>query len=555
MKKLLVACSSYLSSRHRAWDKLREQYTLKFSEYGDIHSICSEQNKDACVVSIVFLDDLLYSQPKPELSTWESDFCEHLIENVTRRCEKSDELFIFGYSFSEAFDPIRNAKRCSNKLRAKIKFAEALEALCERYKSLYVLDIDACLESLGTERAFDPRNWYFARTRLSNLGMEQLVGSVYKIATRYQNPPHKLLVLDCDNTLWGGVVGEEGLAGIQLGTDGLGKAFFDFQKTILHLKDEGVLLALSSKNNIDDVWEVFDKHDSMLLKREDLVAAKVDWNEKSKNILALSKELDLNVNSFVFWDDNPVEREKARFAIPDMLTVDVPSEVHHWPALLQTMFEFARFYVTEEDRKKTAQYEARYKFIESKNNAEDEDSFLKSIALKGELIELNKGNLARAVQLCQKTNQFNLTTKRYTAEQLLEIAGYDKEFCVLARLTDRFADHGLVGLVCLRELNAQTLMLENLLLSCRVLGRKFEFWIMDKILALAARRGYKQICAVFVESGKNQVSKDYLPNCGFAAIANTTENIKQLAINNEDAEIFLRDLRALDNFDRKVYEN
>jgi FkbH-like protein len=554
MKRFFVACSSYLNSRHRAWEKFRELYTLEFSEYGDIHSVWSDYNNDSCVVSIVFLDDLLDDQTSAELQTSLSDCCEYLIDNVTRRCQKSGELFIFAYSFSDAFDPIRSAKRRSKKLREKIKLAEALETLCSRYAFLYVLDIDACFEPIGTERAFDSRNWYFARSRLSNFGMEQLVSSIRKIATRYQDPPHKVLVLDCDNTLWGGVVGEEGITGIQLGTDGLGKAFFDFQKAIRCLKDEGVLLALSSKNNIEDVWEVFDKHDSMLLKRKDLVAAKVDWNEKSKNILALSKELDLNVNSFVFWDDSPVEREKASFAIPEMLTVEVPSEVHHWPTLLKTLFEFARFYVTEEDRQKTAQYEARYKFIESKNNATDEDSFLKSIALRGEFIKLNQGNIARAVQLCQKTNQFNLTTKRYTSEQLLAFAANDTDFCVLARLTDRFADYGLVGLVCLREIDRQTLLLENLLLSCRVLGRKFEFWIMDKILALAACRGYKQICAVFVDSGKNLVSKDYLPNCGFLPNGVEMDSSIGLAKNGKNVKVFMRNLEPLKCFDRRIYE-
>jgi len=555
MKKLLVACSSYLNSRHRAWGKAREKYILEFSEYGEIHSIWSEQNKEACAVSIVFLDDLIDGQSKAALPRSISDCCEFLIDNITRRCEKSGELFIFCYSFSITFDPIRSAKRCSPKLKEKIKFTEALESLSDRYKSFYFLDIDACLESLGAERAFDSRNWYFARTRLSNLGMDQLVSSVLKIATRYQHPPHKVLVLDCDNTLWGGVVGEEGLAGIQLGTDGLGKAFVDFQKTIRHLKDEGVLLALSSKNNIEDVWEVFDKHDSMHLKREDLVAAKVDWNEKSKNIAAISKKLDLNVSSFVFWDDDIVEREKAKLAIPEMLTVDVPTDVHRWPALLETMFEFARFYVTDEDRKKTAQYEARSKFIELKNNAADEDYFLKSISLKGELIGLNQGNIARAVQLCQKTNQFNLTSNRYTYEQLWELASYDVEFCMLARLTDRLTDHGLVGLVCLRELDSETLILENLLLSCRVLGRKFEFWIMDKILAMAVRRGYKNIYGLFVDSGKNLVSKSYLRDCGFVAIDRPAESIKNLSIKNENSYVFMRDLRPLESFDRNIYEN
>jgi FkbH-like protein len=555
MKKFLVTCSSYVNSRHPTWERMEKQYALEFSEYSDIHSNWSDKRKDACVASIVFLDDLIDARPNVEQSTLLSDACQYLIDNITRRCERSSELFIFCYSFSDAFDSVRSAKQSSKKWKAKIKFAEALENLCERYKSFYMLDIDACLESFGTERAFDKRNWYFARMRLSNLGIGELVSAICKIATRHQNPPRKVLVLDCDNTLWGGVVGEEGLAGIQLGTDGPGKAFFDFQKTIRHLKNEGVLLALSSKNNIDDVWEVFDKHESMLLKREDLVAAKVDWSEKSKNILALAEELDLNVDSFVFWDDNPVEREKARLSIPEMLTVEVPSEIHHWPALLKTMFEFASFYVTEEDRLKTEQYEARYKFIESKNNAKDEDLFLKSIGLKGELIELDHGNIARAVQLCQKTNQFNLTTIRYTADQLLDLAKYDKEFCVLARLTDRFADHGLVGLVCLRELDRHTLLLENLLLSCRVLGRKFEFWIMYKILALSISRGYKQIGGVFVDSGKNIVCRDYLLNCGFLPIeAQTNASIKFLNY-GESAKLFIRDLGALESFDKELYES
>lgn len=183
---------------------MRELYTLEFSEYGDINSIWAKQNTKAAAVTIVFLDDLLDSQWDAKNSRSLSECCEFIIYSITERCEKSGELFIFGYSFSDTFDPVRSARRCSQKLKEKIKFAEVLEALCDRYKSFFALDIDACLESLGTERALDKRNWYFAQTRLSNLGMEKLVSSIYKIANRYQNPPHKVLVLDCDNTLWGG---------------------------------------------------------------------------------------------------------------------------------------------------------------------------------------------------------------------------------------------------------------------------------------------------------------------------------------------------------------
>jgi FkbH-like protein len=294
----------------------------------------------------------------------------------------------------------------------------------------------------------------------------------------------------------------------------------------------------------------------MLIIRTDLVAAKVDWNEKSQNIRALARDLDLNVNSFVFWDDNPIEREKARLAIPEMLTVDVPNEIHHWPSLLETMFEFSRFHVTDEDRKKTTQYEARYKFIESKSKALDENSFLRSIVLKGELIKLSESNITRAIQLCQKTNQFNLTTRRYSHEELNNLSNDDFEFCMLAKLTDRFSDHGLVGLVCLRELNSQTLLLENLLLSCRVLGRKFEFWIMDQIISLANRRGYTELLGLYLDSGKNTVSKDYLSTCGFLLAESTMERNQELGkLYSDDLQVFTRDLRPLDCFKRELYES
>lgn len=556
MNKILVTSTSFLNHRHKSWQQLFLDSEIEFSNYGDLQSIITPCNLQKKVICVFFADDIYDSFTGSRSDEDISTYLENLLLLIEKRCRESSSLFIFCYSFHEEYNPIRDAKKISAKQASRENFTRSLIKLKDQYEFLFTIDIEKCVASIGTLRAFDQRNWYFAKSRLTNEGLSNLIDSVHLIMRRYKIAPHKVLVLDCDNTLWGGVIGEDGIDSIAIGTDGIGKAFADFQKVILRLKNEGILLALSSKNNVDEVWKVFAEHEGMVLQQSDIVIAKINWNEKSHNILNMANELDLNVNSFVFWDDSPIEREKTRLAIPEMLTVEVSDNVHDWPSLLESLFELSRFFTTEEDRNKTAQYEARHKFIESQNQALNEQSFLKTLNLKGELIKLTDGNIARAVQLCQKTNQFNLTTRRFSGEDLKKFNANTPEFCMLARLKDRFSDHGIVALFCLREFDNKTILIENILLSCRVLGRQFEFWIMSRIIDVASSNGYTRILALFIDSGRNTVAKEYLTDCNFKRIEIDNAMIDKLADSYQSGmEVFSRGINNLENFIWDAYES
>ena len=220
-------------------------------------------------------------------------------------------------------------------------------------------------------------------------------------------------------------VSEEGIENIQIGQDGIGTAFSDFQKSILKVKNSGILIVLVSKNNREDVENVLENHQSMILKK-DITAMKVNWNEKSKNIRQLSQDLSLGLNSFVFWDDNPIEREKVRAQLKEVDVIEPETDVTSWPKQLLEYKGFSKFIVTKEDILKTKQYKIREKFIEDKYSSKNEINYLKSIKIKPSLVKIDKSTLNRTVQMCQKTNQFNLRTKKYNTNDILKLK--DKKY-------------------------------------------------------------------------------------------------------------------------------
>ena len=338
---------------------------------------------------------------------------------------------------------------------------------------------------------------------------------------RYERAPSKVLVLDCDNTIWGGVIGEDGISGIVLGQDGLGQAFVDFQLAAKNLAEEGVILALASKNNENDVWDVIEKHTSMILKRKDIISYKINWNEKSDNLQQISQELDLSLNSFVFWDDNPIEREKVRNILPEVNTVEVSKNVFDWPRQLANLDCFAKFDLTEDDKRKTEQYRSRACFKRDRVNVVDEASYLKSIKLRPQALRIGSSNIIRASQLCAKTNQFNLRTIRHSVNDINVLISSNKDLCFLVSLEDLYGDHGIVGLTCLSEINSSIVFLDTLLMSCRVIGRHLEAWMLNEALKRANICGYKYLIGEFLETKKNVICKDFLISHGFKPLSQT----------------------------------
>ncbi len=556
MKNLVIGCSSFSNPQHKAWNHLKNNLEVQFLEYGNLSGIVREDLYCDGLVYIQFLDDALVDDTSESDSENLDTYLNQVLSLIEERCRSSARIFIFGFSCWTPINVVRNAKIISERKKINIKFLNMLEKTASKYSNFYFIDLDACFSEFGLTKCFDTRNWYFARTRMSSLGNEVIANSISLILKRHEKAAHKLLILDCDNTLWGGVIGEDGLSGLELGSDGVGDVFVDFQKALVQLKTEGVLLALASKNNEDDVWNVFHNHESMILSRSDIVAAKINWDEKSKNISDLAQELDLDVSSFVFWDDNPIEREKTKLLLPSMYTVDVPSEVWEWPSSIKTLFELSKFYITDDDKEKSSQYSARHEFISSRKQSLDVNSFLKSIKLSATIVPFGEGNSFRAVQLCQKTNQFNLTTRRHTAESLQKIALTDSQYCSLASLKDKFGNHGLVGLFCLQDINGSDLYIDTFLLSCRVLGRHLESWMMSQIIDIARNNNFTRLIAEFIPSKRNTVAERFLEDCGFTRFNSTTADDEELFAGvNINGISYFRSLGKLSNLPENLYES
>jgi FkbH-like protein len=388
-----------------------------------------------------------------------------------------------------------------------------LSALSPR---LVVVDWDWHTRRAGTVAFHDPRLWFLARMRLSPAGLAAMADLIVRHVRAARGNPYKVVALDLDNTLWGGIVGEVGLQGIELGEEGLGLAFQEFQRELLKMHDAGILLAIASKNNPDDAREVLRDHPSMVLKQEHFAAVRINWQDKATNLQELADELNLGVDSFVFLDDNPVEREWLRRALPAVLVPDLPPDPVDRPAFLRQAPVFQRVTLTEADRIRAETYAVQAHRAELRSSASSFDEFLASLAQEVTIEPLQRQSLARAAQMCQRTNQFNLTTRRYTPadlERMVHSAG--TEAYVLA-VKDRFGDNGITGLGILK-LNGESAEIDALLLSCRVLGRRIEDAFLYVLAGRARDRGVRHLVGRYIPTSKNVQVASFYPERGFAA--------------------------------------
>ncbi|WP_433946008.1 amino acid adenylation domain-containing protein [Paenibacillus sp. SN-8-1] len=324
----------------------------------------------------------------------------------------------------------------------------------------------------------------------------------------WRRPDFKVIVLDCDNTLWQGVCGEAGASGV--------RPYQELQQMMITLSEQGMLLALCSKNNEADVWEVFDKQPGMPLRKEHLVGWKINWQAKSANLRELSEELNLGLDSFIFIDDNPVECREVMLNCPDVLTIQLPSDPAQIHAYLKHIWAFDRTRSTEEDRNRTSMYRAENQRKALKEQSElSLDEFMRDLKLQMRMKELETANIPRAAQLTERTNQFNMSTIRRTEDEVRTLMTEPGWKCWTVEVRDRFGDYGLVGLVIGRT-QQDTLMLDTFLLSCRVLGRRIEYAILSVLKQFGLSIGITQIQAAYRPSSKNEPFRQFLSASGWA---------------------------------------
>ena len=345
----------------------------------------------------------------------------------------------------------------------------------------------------------------------------------------------KCIVLDLDNTLWGGVLGEEGISGIKIGGDYPGNAFAFFQKSLLQLSRSGVILAVCSKNNEADVLEAWDKNPFMVLKQEHFAACRINWTDKATNIKELADELNLGLDSFVFIDDNPIERELIKQMLPTVSVPEFPAQPYDLPMFFKQVVDdyFKVYFITEEDKKKIEQYKANTARKQAQLSFTNFGAFLESLDIQITIEAANEFNIPRIAQMTQKTNQFNLTTKRYTdADVKGFLANGWKIWCI--SIVDRFGDDGITGCIMVNGNEIDTF-----LLSCRILGKGIEQAFIRKILALLKENGTVSLKATYLPTAKNAQVADFYDQCGFHCVAENTDGSKTylLDLNNADLEI------------------
>jgi FkbH-like protein len=415
------------------------------------------------------------------------------------------------------------------------RFVEAVTGI----PGIRLCDLDAAQRECGLSSSFDSRQWYLYRQPFTDSFLLKAGSLLARTVAALRRTPKKCVVLDCDNTLWGGTVGEDGAANLQLGDEFPGTAFRDFQRLLLYWRGQGILLALASKNNEADVWEVFEKHSGMLLQREHISAWQINWNPKSENIPNIAKALNIGVDSLVFIDDSPMEIDYMRAARPEVRCVLVPEDPADILEVMRSLALFDRLDITQEDRLRAEMMRAE-QHRESLAGSLSKEEFRKNLGLRIDFFSAQPEDLERITQLINKTNQFNLTTIRRSLDEVRMLAHSSRHRIFGLRVSDKFGDYGLTGVVIAEiPVGSRQLIIDTFLLSCRVLGRGVEAALLAALAEEARNEGAEHLVASFIPTAKNAPAASFLPDHGFREEAELRWRIAISEVPDVDSSITL----------------
>lgn len=387
---------------------------------------------------------------------------------------------------------------------------------------LVINDIHLQSAQLGLDNWFDWRRWYSYKIVTTPEGSSLIARSLATLIAAMRGKSKKCLVLDLDNTLWGGVIGDDGADHIQIGNEtAVSEAYTAMQKYCLSLRERGVLLAVCSKNDEQAAKLGFDHPDSVL-KLEHFSCFKANWEPKSVNIEQIARELNLGLDSFVFVDDNPAERAIVRAQLPQVSVPEVGAEVALYPFILQQERYFEVASLSAEDFKRAEAYTENAARLTQQAKFSDYGEYLDSLAMSAEIDSFQPVYLERITQLINKSNQFNLTTRRYTYSEIQKVAGSAEHICIYGRLRDTFGDNGLVSVI-IGTIRDQELVIDLWIMSCRVLKREMELAMLDGLATRAQAAGLKTLTGRYIRSDRNSMVKDHYSQLGFEPVEGNTE--------------------------------
>ena len=402
------------------------------------------------------------------------------------------------FSFHEMIEEINNA----------------LRNISKQNDSVYVYNFNNFISKFGEKNIFDYRQFYVGDIQIAFNFIPYLANDLMGYIKPFSSKNKKCIVLDLDNTLWGGIVGEDGFDGIELGHTSNGKAFVDFQKHLLSLWHQGIILTINSKNNYDDAMKVIQEHPNMILREKNFASIQINWNDKAQNLNQIASEINIGTNSMVFFDDDKINQERIKQEFPEVLTIELPKDSSQYSSILKEINDFNVLQRTDEDAKRGEMYAQQRERNELKQSISNIDDFLKQLNIQVKIKKSNEFLIPRISQLTLKTNQFNLTTKRYHEEEIREFTNNKNYEVGCAQVEDKFGDNGITG-VYIVDKNEKNWIIDTFLLSCRIMGRGIEDAILSQILKDAKQNGVEEVRAKFIPTEKNKPSENFLSDFGF----------------------------------------
>ena len=377
-----------------------------------------------------------------------------------------------------------------------------------------IYDFSNFVLKYGEKNVFNYKNYFFGNITISFEFIPFLADDILSFLIAINGKTKKCIVLDLDNTLWGGIVGEDGFDGIQLGPNAPGNAYMEFQKYLKSLAQRGILLAINSKNNYDDAMKIISEHPFMILRKNDFSSIKINWDNKVSNMKEIANEVNIGTDSFVFFDDDPVNRSLIKNTLPEIVTPELPSDPSYYVEILQSLPDFSLIRMTYEDKNRKKMYQEQENRKKQELLSDNLEDFLRSLNLKVIIKDSTSFTIPRISQLTLKTNQFNLTTKRYQEEEIKKFSEDKNVLIKCAQVKDKFGDSGITGTFIVKK-DSEEWIIDTFLLSCRVIGREIEKAMMDYIINESRKSGVKKILAQYIQTEKNSPIEDFLPKSGF----------------------------------------
>ena len=457
------------------------------------------------------------------------------VENIAANPLLANKKIIY-FNYPELEDTVFGSY--SNKVSSSFtwqvrKLNEGLMLLAQNYANLFICDIAAVQNKYGRDFMFTPNIYVSTEMVLSVDALPIVAARVMDIVCAIRGQLKKCLILDLDNTVWGGVIGDDGIEGINLGHGlGIGKAFTEFQMWVKKLRQRGIIICVASKNNEDTAKEPFEKHPDMVLKLDDIAVFQANWETKVDNIRTIQNILNISFDSMVFLDDNPFERNIVRENIKGITVPELPEDPGEYLEYLYSLNLFETASYSEADKDRTKQYQVEAKRVSLSKTFTNEADFLKSLNMVSTVSGFTKFNTPRVAQLSQRSNQFNLRTIRYTEADITSMAENPEIIDLSFTLEDKFGDNGLIAVIIMKPLDKETLFVDTWFMSCRVLKRGMENFTLNTMVEKARKAGYKRIVGEYIPTAKNKMVEQHYPSLGFKSVEKDAAARYELLVDN-----------------------